>query len=169
MEAHKRGLLHRAFSVFIFNSKGQMLLQKRAPKKYHSGGLWSNACCGHPYPGEEVDLAAVRRLREEMGFTTHLEKIFDFTYHLSFENGLTENEFDHVFVGEYDGSIHPDANEVTDYTFTGMNEIREHLSQQPETYTGWFQIAFPKIEDWLRESKWQEARGKGQKARGKRQ
>jgi len=155
MEAHKRGVLHRAFSVFIFNPNGQMLLQKRAPAKYHSGGLWSNACCGHPCPGEEINPAAVRRLYEEMGFKTDLKKIFDFSYYLSFENGLTENEFDHVFVGEYEGTIQPNATEVSDYTFTGMNEIKADLSQRPERYTGWFQIAFPKIEEWARENKGQ--------------
>ena len=130
-----------------------MLLQKRAPEKYHSGGLWSNACCGHPYPGEEINLAAVRRLHEEMGFTTYLKKIFDFTYHISFESGLTENEFDHVFVGEYDGDIQPDANEVSDYSFTSLSEIKADLSERPGMYTGWFQIAFPEIEGWWKEKK----------------
>src|SRR6516164_10337979 len=98
MEAHKKALLHRAFSVFIFNSKGEMLLQQRARDKYHSGGLWTNACCSHPKPGEEVQLAASRRLNEELGFNTPLTKIFDFIYQSSFENGLTEFEFDHVFI-----------------------------------------------------------------------
>ena len=99
MEAHKKGLLHRAFSVFIFNSKGELLLQQRALNKYHSGGLWTNSCCSHPQPGEETLVAAQRRLQEEMGFTTHLEKIFDFIYQADFSNGLTEYEFDHVFAG----------------------------------------------------------------------
>src|ERR1700754_1322335 len=99
MEAHRKALLHRAFSVFIFNSKGEMLLQQRADKKYHSGGLWTNACCSHPKPGEEIETAASRRLREELGFGTGLRKVFDFIYQSPFDNGLTEFEFDHVFFG----------------------------------------------------------------------
>src|SRR6187455_158613 len=101
IEAHKQGLLHRAFSVFIFNGKGEMLLQQRALNKYHSGGLWTNACCSHPLPGEDNLEAASRRLREEMGFATDLEKIFEFTYKSVFENGLTEYECDHVFAGKF--------------------------------------------------------------------
>src|SRR4249919_2599143 len=96
MEAHRKALLHRAFSVFIFNSKGEMLLQQRALNKYHSGGLWTNACCSHPRPGELIEDAATRRLKEELGFETPLKKIFQFTYQASFDNGLTEHEFDHV-------------------------------------------------------------------------
>ena len=102
MEAHRKGALHRAFSVFIFNSRGEMLLQQRALKKYHSGGLWTNACCSHPRPGETNEAAALRRLREEMGFDTSLQQIFSFTYRASFNNGLTEHEYDHVFAGIYD-------------------------------------------------------------------
>src|SRR5215470_11031187 len=108
LEAHRKGLLHRAFSVFIFNSKGEMLLQQRSDEKYHSGGLWTNACCSHPAPGEDINTAAIRRLNEELGFTTSLTKIFDFIYQSSFENGLTEHEFDHVFIGLHDEPIHPD-------------------------------------------------------------
>ena len=148
MEAHHKGLMHRAFSIFIFNPKGEMLLQRRAEKKYHSGGLWSNACCGHPCPDEEISAAASRRLNEEMGFKTSLEKAFDFMYKISFENGLTENEFDHVFVGEYEGDMNPDPAEVGDHMFKSMEEIRQELSKKPERYTGWFHIAFPKIENW---------------------
>src|SRR5258705_3890201 len=105
MEAHVKGKLHRAFSVFIFNTNGEMLLQQRAINKYHSGGLWTNACCSHPSPGEDTSSAARRRLKEEMGIATPLKKIFDFVYEASFDNGLTENEFDHVFAGEYEGKI----------------------------------------------------------------
>src|SRR6187200_173231 len=108
MEAHRKALLHRAFSVFIFNGKGEMLLQQRALNKYHSGGLWTNACCSHPFPGEDTLDAARRRLFEELGFATELKKIFDFTYKSPFDNGLTEHEFDHVFVGLFEGSIVPD-------------------------------------------------------------
>ena len=104
MEAHRKALLHRAFSVFIFNGKGEMLLQQRAMGKYHSPGLWTNACCSHPRPGEEVETAAFRRLKEEMGIETSLKKIFDFIYRTEFDNGLTEYEFDHVYIGTYPGA-----------------------------------------------------------------
>jgi isopentenyl-diphosphate delta-isomerase len=146
MEAHRKGLLHRAFSVFIFNNKGEMLLQQRARNKYHSGGLWTNACCSHPAPGEEVGKAAARRLKEEMGFSVSLEKIFDFTYRSEMENGLTEHEFDHVFAGFYDGPITPDKDEVQDYCYKSMDAIRQHLQSHPQQFTAWFHIAFPKIE-----------------------
>jgi isopentenyl-diphosphate delta-isomerase len=148
MEAHIRGLRHRAFSIFIFNSKGQMLLQQRALNKYHSGGLWSNACCSHPAPGEETKVAALRRLSEELGFTTSLKKVFDFAYKASFANGLTENEFDHVFVGNHEGEIKVNSDEVSDYSFKPMEEIRDELQKSPEKYTEWFKIAFPKTEAW---------------------
>src|SRR5215475_1033999 len=102
MEAHRKALLHRAFSVFIFNTKGEMLLQQRALNKYHSAGLWTNACCSHPAPGESTLDAAEKRLLEEMGFITPLQEIFEFTYKTEFDNGLTEYEFDHVVVGTWD-------------------------------------------------------------------
>jgi isopentenyl-diphosphate delta-isomerase len=147
MEAHRKGLLHRAFSVFIFNSKGEMLLQQRAQNKYHSGGLWTNACCSHPAPGEPVAEAAVRRLQEEMGFSVPLEKIFAFTYRSEMENGLTEHEFDHVFTGIYEGAVHPDKDEVKDYCYKSMDAIREGLQTHPHHFTAWFRIAFPQIEN----------------------
>ena len=106
MAAHEKALLHRAFSVFVFNKNGDLLMQQRAHSKYHSGGLWTNTCCSHPRPGEHVADAANRRLQEEMGFTTSLNKAFDFTYKAAFDNGLTEHEFDHVFIGIYEGPIH---------------------------------------------------------------
>ena len=112
MEVHERGLLHRAFSVFIFNKAGEMLLQQRALSKYHSGGLWTNACCSHPRPGEKTEDAAARRLFEELGFGTELRFAFSFTYKAAFDNGLTEHEFDHVFVGHFDGPLRPDPKEV---------------------------------------------------------
>ena len=148
MEAHQKGLLHRAFSVFIFNSKGEMLLQQRALHKYHSGGLWTNACCSHPYPDEDVHVAALRRLNEELGFQTPLQKAFQFIYHAEFSNGLTEHEFDHVFAGIYDGPIHANAEEVCDYCYKDIQEIRDSLRSHPEKFTTWFHIAFPKIETW---------------------
>ncbi len=150
MEAHRKGVLHRAFSVFIFNSRNEMLLQQRALHKYHSGGLWSNACCSHPIPGEETKIAAERRLQEELGFRTPLQKIFDFIYKTHFENDLTENEFDHVFVGKYDGEIKINPDEVKDYCFKTMQEIKLELEKDPAHYTVWFSIAFPKLWDWLK-------------------
>ena len=148
MEAHEKGLLHRAFSVFIFNSKGEMLLQKRAMDKYHSGGLWSNACCSHPVPGEEILLAAQKRLKEEMGFEAQLEKLFDFIYEVKFDNHLKEHEFDHVFVGEYDGEVSINKEEASDFCFKDVKEISQSLQTHPQEYTAWFRLAFPKAEQW---------------------
>lgn len=148
MDVHRRGLLHRAFSVFIFNSKGEMLLQQRALDKYHSGGLWTNACCSHPNPGEKTEDAAIRRLKEEMGFETELEKVFDFVYKAEVENGLIEHEFDHVFTGEYDGAIDYSPQEVKDYAYRSMQSIQESMEKEPAQYTAWFRLAFPMIEKW---------------------
>jgi isopentenyl-diphosphate Delta-isomerase len=149
MQAHEQGLLHRAFSVFIFNSKGEMLLQQRAEEKYHSGGLWTNACCSHPLPGEHTMDAALRRLQEEMGFTTTLQEAFVFTYLTKFDNGLTEHEVDHVFTGIFDGDIEPDPAEVSRYAYCDMDHIRRSLEEDPGRYTSWFKIAFPKLETYL--------------------
>jgi len=149
MEVHQKALLHRAFSVFIFNEKGEMLLHKRAIKKYHSGGLWTNACCSHPKPGEETATAASIRLQEEMGFNTPITKAFDFVYKAPFDNGLTEHEFDHVFIGTYDGDIVPNPEEVSDYCFKTVEEIRSSIQSHPQKYTEWFKIAFPKMEAYL--------------------
>jgi isopentenyl-diphosphate delta-isomerase len=153
MEAHTNAVLHRAFSIFIFNEKGDMLLQQRAMNKYHSGGLWTKSCCSHPRPGEETAAAAARRLQEEMGFQTPLEKVFDFIYRAEFENGLTEHEFDHVFVGYYDGEIQPDPKEVNSFVYRPMEEIVLLIKNQPEIFTAWFHIAFPKIYDWWLQQK----------------
>jgi isopentenyl-diphosphate delta-isomerase len=145
MEAHRKALLHRAFSVFIFNAKGEMLLQQRAKNKYHSAGLWTNACCSHPFPGEDIKMAAQRRLQEELGIVTPISKAFDFIYRASFDNGLTEFEFDHVFIGSYDGPIFPDKNEVSDYCFKSLDEIQNSLLSHTSKYTDWFRISFPKV------------------------
>ena len=147
MEAHRQALLHRAFSIFIFNSRGEMLLQQRAPEKYHSAGLWTNACCSHPRPGEGIREAAIRRLGEELGFTTDLEKVFEFTYKSAYDNGLTEFEFDHVFVGTYDRDISPDRAEVSDYRYQSLPEIEAELHSAPDRFTSWFQLAFPMIKE----------------------
>lgn len=149
MQAHREGLLHRAFSIFIFNKAGDMLLQQRAAGKYHSPGLWTNACCSHPFPGESTSDAAERRLIEEMGFATPLKEIFTFTYRTAFDNGLTEHEVDHVFIGTYDGDIEPDIQEVGSYTFKSLPDIRDSMEAEPQSYTSWFKIAFPKLETYL--------------------
>ena len=152
METHRKALLHRAFSVFIFNSSNEMLLQQRAIGKYHSGGLWTNACCSHPRPGEQTNAAATRRLFEEMGFQTDLEEIFHFTYKQVFENGLTEYEFDHVFAGYYNGQVYPNRQEAGDFCFMKMDDIKTALQAHPKKFSAWFHIAFPRIEKWLKES-----------------
>ena len=149
MEVHQKALLHRAFSVFIFNSKGDMLLHQRASNKYHSGGLWTNACCSHPREGQQTIEAAERRLQEEMGFTIPLKKAFNFTYKAALDNGLTEYEYDHVFIGTYDGAIDPDEDEVKDFCFVSIDEIKTSIQSHPQKYTEWFKIAFPKVEEYL--------------------
>lgn len=149
MEAHEKALLHRAFSVFILNDKGEILLQQRAITKYHCGGLWTNSCCSHPRPGETTSDAAHRRLKEEMGFVVPLKKIFDFIYKAPFLNGLTEYEFDHVFIGYYNGPVLHNAAEVENYAFRSIDKIDKSLITHAEFYTPWFDIAFPKVKDWL--------------------
>lgn len=151
LEAHRKGALHRAFSVFIINNNNEMLLQQRAKTKYHSGGLWTNACCSHPRVGEETESAAVRRLQEEMGFAAPIEKIFDFHYNAAFDNGLTEHEFDHVYMGSYSGKIIPDPGEVQDYCYKKMEDIEATIHSHPHKYTAWFCIAFPKVKSWMQE------------------
>ena len=147
-EAHQKGLLHRAFSIFIFNSKGEMLLQQRAMTKYHSGGLWTNACCSHPQPGQRTEEAAARRLQEELGFTSQLEKVFDFVYKTGLDNGLTEHEFDHVFTGEYDGEVMINKEEAAAVCWKQVKEIAGSLKAEPDKYTVWFRLAFPRIQEW---------------------
>ncbi len=145
MQAHVKGLLHRAFSIFIFNNKGELLLQQRAAGKYHNGGLWTNTCCSHPLPNERTLSAAERRLIEEMGFSTKLFPAFNFTYKATFSNGLTEYEFDHVFTGLYDGEIKINRSEVSDYCFKTIEDIEASLATHPQKYTEWFKLALPSI------------------------
>jgi isopentenyl-diphosphate delta-isomerase len=154
MEAHRQGVLHRAFSVFVFDRRGRMLLQQRAAQKYHGGGLWTNTCCSHPYPDEAVQNAALRRLQEEMGFTTPLEKIFAFTYRAEVENGLVEHEYDHVFAGEFEGAMRLNPAEVADSRYLEMDAIEDWMISQPAAFTSWFRIAFPMVQAW-----WQQRYG----------
>lgn len=151
MAAHVHGLLHRAFSVFIFNSRGDMLLQQRADGKYHSPSLWSNACCSHPAPGERTSHAAARRLYEELGCKTPLSELYAFTYKTEFDNGLTEHEFDHVFTGVYDGPLDPNPTEVKAVSYMPIAEISARLGREPEQFTAWFHLAFPRMQTWAAE------------------
>ncbi len=148
MEAHEKALLHRAFSVFVFNSKGEMLLQKRAATKYHCAGMWANTCCSHQREHESDLDAAKRRLKEEMGIEAPLYKTFSFIYKAELDNNLTEHEFDHVFVGYYDGEILFNKEEVDDYYFGTIEEINEKIQFNPSHYTPWFLIAFPRVCEW---------------------
>lgn len=145
MKAHEDARLHRAFSIFIFNSNGEMLLQQRACDKYHSGCLWTNACCSHPRPGETVEQAAHRRLMEELGFDTDMRKAFHFIYKAEFDHGLTEHEFDHVFIGQYDGSINSNPDEVEDFKWIDLETLHKEMKENPDDYTVWFKIALDKF------------------------
>ena len=153
IEAHEKALLHRAFSVFVFNEKGETMIQQRALHKYHSPGLWTNTCCSHQREGESNIEAGKRRLMEEMGFTTDLEEVFSFIYKAPFDNGLTEHEFDHVMVGRYNGkpAINPD--EVADWQWVSLESIKTDMEASPEKYTAWFRIIFDKFYDHIRKNK----------------
>ena len=145
MEAHEKGVLHRAFSVFIFNNKGEMLLQQRAFSKYHSGGLWTNTCCSHPRDGETTLEAAHRRLQEEMGFDCEIEKAFDFIYKKNLDKGLIEHEFDHVFIGEFEGEVCFNKEEVNAYIYRPVQAVVDEVNQTPEKYTEWFKICLDEV------------------------
>ena len=155
MQVHQEGKLHRAFSVFIFNDKGELLLQQRASKKYHSGGLWTNTCCSHPSPerDEETIVSAKRRLKEEMGFETEITPAFTFIYKADVGKELTEYEFDHVFIGTYNGSINPDPNEVKNFRYIPFEEIRSIMIKNPFQFTKWFTIAYPLVEAWMHKNR----------------
>jgi isopentenyl-diphosphate delta-isomerase len=140
LEAHQKALLHRAFSILLFNEKGEMLLQKRFSGKYHSGGLWTNACCGHPRPGEETQSAATRRMMEELGMTCPLNESFSFYYKVPFDNGLTEHEFVHVYRGFYDGSFNPNPEEVEDLNWVALEDLKQDIERNPHHYTTWFRL-----------------------------
>lgn len=144
MEAHEKALLHRAFSVFIFNDKKELMIQQRAKDKYHSPGLWANTCCSHQREGESNIAAGKRRLQEEMGFTTDLKETTSFIYKAPFDNGLTEHEFDHILVGNYNGEPNLNPAEVQDYKWIGLEELKQDMKQHPEIYTAWFKIIFDK-------------------------
>ena len=142
MEAHEKGVLHRAFSVFTFNKKGELMLQQRAAHKYHSPLLWTNTCCSHQRNGETNLEAGKRRLQEEMGFTTDLKEVFSFIYKAPFDNGLTEHEFDYVLVGSFDNAPNINKEEVEDYKCMLLADVKSDIDKNPSIYTEWFKIIF---------------------------
>ncbi len=149
IEAHVRGKLHRAFSVLIHDGEGNMLLQQRARGKYHSGGLWTNACCGHPRPGEETVDAARRRLREEMGIDCPLVPLETVTYRADVGNGLTEHEVVHLFGGCWQGEVAPDPAEVSDQAWRPLDDVRHAALANPERFTAWFKVYLNRDTDWF--------------------
>lgn len=149
MEAHEKGLLHRAFSVFVFNSKNELMLQQRSDKKYHSGGLWTNTCCSHPRLGETLMEAAQRRMMEEMGFTCELSYEFSFIYKAQLDNNLIEHELDHVFFGFYDGLPHLNTEEAKAWKYLSIDRIKNDIQKNPQHYTAWFKIIFNRVEKHL--------------------
>jgi isopentenyl-diphosphate Delta-isomerase len=140
MEAHRKGALHRAFSVIIFNSKGEMLLQQRADSKYHSAGLWTNACCSHPMPGEPIEVAVKRRLHEEMGIDAILKFSHKFIYKANLESSLIEYELDHVFTGVTDQSPNVNPHEVQAWKYISVDELKKDIAANPSAYTFWFKV-----------------------------
>ena len=152
MEAHEKAVLHRAFSVFVFNAKGELMLQQRALHKYHSPGLWTNTCCSHQREGETNLAAGARRLQEEMGFVVPLEELFSFIYKAPFDNGLTEHELDHVMVGYSEVSPIINEDEVAAWKWMAMDDIATEMKVLPEQYTEWFKIIFDRVYTYLKKS-----------------
>lgn len=149
-DAHKYGIMHRAFSAVLFNGNS-ILIQKRAQDKYHCGGLWTNTCCSHPRWNEQLEDAVCRRLREEMGiYGVKLKEIYSFTYYYKFSNGLAEFEYDHVFIGEYNGELHINKEEAEDAIWVDIDELLEWMKNKPHEFTPWFIIFLPKINEYLK-------------------
>lgn len=145
LEVHKRGLLHRAVTVYVFNSRHELMLQQRAYDKYHCGGLWSNTTCGHPFPQETTQHAAERRLYEEMGMRLSLHPIFELSYNLPMGNGLTEHEYGHVYFAFNDELPRPDPQEAAGWRYASLNEIQQEMQAHPERFTPWFLHTFSRI------------------------
>jgi isopentenyl-diphosphate delta-isomerase len=145
LKAHQRGVLHRAVSAFLIDAEGRHLLQRRAVGKYHSEGLWSNACCSHPYPGEAAPDAASRRLREEMGVTVPLTPLLRYTYRAELDNGLIEHEVDHVFIGRFDGVPSPDPAEVSEWRWIAPDALDAEMALAPGNFTAWFRLLLPEV------------------------
>ena len=150
MEAHEKALLHRAFSVFIFNDKNELMLQQRALHKYHSPGLWTNTCCSHQRDGEDSVEAGKRRLQEEMGFTTELKKTTSFIYKAPFDNGLTEHEYDHILVGTYNEDPTINEEEVASWDWMSLELVEKEIKDAPEKYSAWFKIIFEKFYKYIK-------------------
>ena len=150
MEAHEKALLHRAFSIFLFNDKNELLLQQRAHSKYHSGGLWTNTCCSHPRAGETVLEAANRRLMEEMGIEAEMQPEFSFIYRAELDNDLTEYELDHVVLGTFNGEPVINPEEVAAWKYVSRKEIEADMKANPENYTAWFRIVFDEVHNRTR-------------------
>ena len=151
MEAHQSGgKLHRAFSAFVFNKNNELLLQRRALSKYHSGGLWTNTCCSHPRPGEKTIDAGKRRLEEELGISCNLEEAFTFIYKAPLDNETTEYEFDHVLIGSFDGKLQLNHEEVESIKWLTLSEISILMKENPEEFTVWFKIAFERVENYMK-------------------
>lgn len=149
MEAHEKGLLHRAFSVFVFNDEKKLMVQQRAAHKYHSPLLWTNTCCSHQREGEDSVSAGKRRLQEEMGFVTDLKESISFIYRAPFDNGLIEHEYDHILIGHYNGQPDINPEEVADWKWMALEEINEDIKKTPNKYTAWFKIIFEKFYDHI--------------------
>ncbi|MFN6075089.1 MAG: isopentenyl-diphosphate Delta-isomerase [Fluviicola sp.] len=150
MEVHEKGLLHRAFSILIFNSKNEMLLQQRALSKYHSGGLWTNTCCSHPRKEESTLQAANRRLIEEMGFSTELEEKFSFIYRAELDKNMIEHELDHVFFGTFEGEFQFNREEVNAIRWISISDLIQEIKDSPSSFTEWFKILMNEYLDKLR-------------------
>lgn len=150
LEAHQKGLLHRAFSVFLFNKKGEMLLQKRANTKYHSPNLWTNAVCSHPRNGESYKNGALRRLNEELGISTEIEEKFHFIYMADVGQNLWEHELDYVFVGIYDGIFNLNPNEVSETRYISLVDLQKEIQSNPDNFTEWFKIILNKYLEFLK-------------------
>ena len=143
-QAHREKILHRAFSVFLYGDKG-LLLQRRALRKYHSGGLWANTCCSHPQPNEITVTAAHRRLKEECGIDCHLIEVGSFVYYHAFSNGVAKYEYDHIFVGEYNGEANYDQEEIAEMRWTSMEVLQAELLLSPDQFASWFMISAPRV------------------------
>jgi isopentenyl-diphosphate delta-isomerase len=149
MEAHQKAVLHRAFSVFVFNTKNELMLQQRAAHKYHSPLLWTNTCCSHQRDGESNIEAGTRRLKEEMGFTTDLKETTSFIYKAPFDNGLTEHELDHIMLGYYENEPIINKQEVEDWKWMPLEDVKHDINVHPEQYTAWFKIIFEKFYNYI--------------------
>lgn len=147
LEAHEKGLMHRAFSIFLFNKQGDFLLQQRAAGKYHTPRMWSNTCCSHPRPDESMEEALQRKLYQEMGIHSPVEKAFEFSYRADFENGLVENELDHVYFGEYNDAPNPNPEEIQAWKYSSFEEIQKEIAKDQTMFTPWFKIILERVNE----------------------